>query len=193
LGKSIGYRRLSSPIASVRPSESDSGTIEDEEDDDDSDEDDVDEVLNHPCPVDTAGALGLNGYSFLPHVKNECTSPGRPSTALPSPNRGGPLPPPLSTTQPSHGSYGQSWSTEDHDSEDETVPRKQKLRFPNDTYTPLWVKGSATQKEGLCDMCPAPGRWLQLKNSAFWWVALVPFATAVASGGMADAVHPQVS
>lgn len=52
--------------------------------------------------------------------------------------------------------------------DDDAQPRKQKLRFAEDAYTPLWVKGAATQKEGLCDMCPAPGRWLQLKNSAFW-------------------------
>ncbi|ORX71431.1 hypothetical protein DL89DRAFT_266429 [Linderina pennispora] len=38
-------------------------------------------------------------------------------------------------------------------------PRRQKLRFHDDLYTPMW---------GFCDTC-APGKWLQLKNSAYWY------------------------
>lgn len=46
-------------------------------------------------------------------------------------------------------------------------PRRQKLRFEGDLYTPNWVRYNGQAKEGLCDTCQ-PGRWLQLKNSAYW-------------------------
>eukprot|EP00842_Homolaphlyctis_polyrhiza_P001852 jgi/Hompol1/2668/HPOL_003011-RA len=48
-------------------------------------------------------------------------------------------------------------------------PREQDVRAPDDSYTPKWVRGVSQKKEGLCDLCPPPGRWLQLKNSAFWY------------------------
>ncbi|KAJ1865591.1 hypothetical protein LPJ78_002599 [Coemansia sp. RSA 989] len=48
------------------------------------------------------------------------------------------------------------------------MPRRQKVRFGEDLYTPTWVRGSGQQKEGFCDTC-SPGKWLQLKNSAFWY------------------------
>ncbi|KAJ3269792.1 hypothetical protein HK104_005061 [Borealophlyctis nickersoniae] len=51
---------------------------------------------------------------------------------------------------------------------DTSTPRKQKVRFPGDIYTPAWVRFIGHQKEGFCDQCPKPGRWLQLKNSAYW-------------------------
>ncbi|KAJ1897336.1 hypothetical protein LPJ81_004560 [Coemansia sp. IMI 209127] len=47
-------------------------------------------------------------------------------------------------------------------------PRRQKVRFNDDMYTPMWVRGNGQQKEGFCDTCAA-GKWLQLKNSAFWY------------------------
>ncbi|KAI8833339.1 hypothetical protein BC829DRAFT_407929 [Chytridium lagenaria] len=50
----------------------------------------------------------------------------------------------------------------------EDRPRAQRLRFEGDLYTPGWVRHGGHLKEGLCELCPAPGRWLQLKNSAFW-------------------------
>ncbi|KAF7728138.1 hypothetical protein EC973_006653 [Apophysomyces ossiformis] len=50
----------------------------------------------------------------------------------------------------------------------EARPRRQKLRYPGDMYTPQWVRYNGQSKEGLCDTCQ-PGRWLQLKNSAFWY------------------------
>ena len=46
-------------------------------------------------------------------------------------------------------------------------PRRQKLRYVGDKYTPQWVRYNGQSKEGLCDTCQ-PGKWLQLKNSAFW-------------------------
>ncbi|RUS29605.1 hypothetical protein BC938DRAFT_480459 [Jimgerdemannia flammicorona] len=47
-------------------------------------------------------------------------------------------------------------------------PRRQRLRYPGDKYTPIWVRYSGQLKEGFCDTCK-PGKWLQLKNSAFWY------------------------
>lgn len=49
----------------------------------------------------------------------------------------------------------------------EARPRRQKMRFLDDKYTPKWVRYNGQAKEGLCDTCK-PGKWLQLKNSAFW-------------------------
>ncbi|KAI1298186.1 hypothetical protein EDD11_006868 [Mortierella claussenii] len=46
--------------------------------------------------------------------------------------------------------------------------RKQKLRYEGDQYTPQWVRNTGQAKEGFCDTC-VPGKWLQLKNSAFWY------------------------
>lgn len=46
-------------------------------------------------------------------------------------------------------------------------PRRQKLKYPGDMYTPQWVRYSGHVKEGYCDNCK-PGKWLQLKNSAYW-------------------------
>ncbi|KAI8082972.1 uncharacterized protein BX664DRAFT_339527 [Halteromyces radiatus] len=50
----------------------------------------------------------------------------------------------------------------------EARPRRQKLRYVGDMYTPQWVRYNGQSKEGLCDTCK-PGKWLQLKNSAFWY------------------------
>lgn len=48
------------------------------------------------------------------------------------------------------------------------IPRKQKLRYEGDQYTPKWVRYTGQSKEGYCDTCK-PGKWLQLKNSAYWY------------------------
>lgn len=47
------------------------------------------------------------------------------------------------------------------------MPRRQKLRYDGDSYTPKWVRFTGHLKEGYCDSCQ-PGKWLQLKNSAYW-------------------------
>lgn len=47
------------------------------------------------------------------------------------------------------------------------MPRRQKLRYDGDNYTPKWVRFTGHLKEGYCDSCQ-PGKWLQLKNSAYW-------------------------
>ncbi|KAI8987311.1 hypothetical protein BDF20DRAFT_849388 [Mycotypha africana] len=49
------------------------------------------------------------------------------------------------------------------------IPRRQKLRYEGDEYTPKWVRYTGQQKEGYCDTCQPVGKWLQLKNSAFWY------------------------
>ncbi|KAI8094225.1 hypothetical protein BDF21DRAFT_408251 [Thamnidium elegans] len=48
------------------------------------------------------------------------------------------------------------------------IPRRQKLRYRGDEYTPKWVRYTGQLKEGYCDTCK-PGKWLQLKNSAYWY------------------------
>ncbi|KAI9336422.1 hypothetical protein DFJ73DRAFT_646722, partial [Zopfochytrium polystomum] len=49
------------------------------------------------------------------------------------------------------------------------APRRQGLRSHDDLYTPEWVRYDGVMKEGFCGLCEPPGRWLQLKNSAFWY------------------------
>lgn len=50
----------------------------------------------------------------------------------------------------------------------EMKPREQGLRFEADLYTTRWVRGHGNKREGWCGFCK-PGRWLVLKNSAFWY------------------------
>ncbi|KAI9838011.1 MAG: hypothetical protein M1819_006165 [Sarea resinae] len=49
------------------------------------------------------------------------------------------------------------------------TPREQDLRFPGDLYTPRWIRGHGNKREGWCGLCKPDGRWLVLKNSAFWY------------------------
>ena len=51
---------------------------------------------------------------------------------------------------------------------EELRPHQQDLRFDGDLYTPRWVRGSGHKREGWCGMCK-PGKWLILKNSAYWY------------------------
>lgn len=53
-------------------------------------------------------------------------------------------------------------------SDPEMVPHEQELRFAGDLYTPKWVRGQGNKREGWCGLCK-PGRWLVLKNSAYWY------------------------
>ncbi|KAF2092116.1 hypothetical protein K490DRAFT_2259, partial [Saccharata proteae CBS 121410] len=48
------------------------------------------------------------------------------------------------------------------------MPKSQELRYEGDLYVPKWVRGSGNKREGWCGFCK-PGRWLVLKNSAFWY------------------------
>lgn len=43
------------------------------------------------------------------------------------------------------------------------------LRQPEDLYNPRWTRGHRREREGFCSLCPEPGRWLLLRNSAFWY------------------------
>ncbi|KAB2571783.1 Conserved fungal protein [Lasiodiplodia theobromae] len=53
-------------------------------------------------------------------------------------------------------------------SDPDMVPKEQELRFEGDLYTPRWVRGHGNKREGWCGLCK-PGRWLVLKNSAYWY------------------------
>ena len=71
---------------------------------------------------------------------------------------------------------------EDMNPEDtDLTPRKQELRFEGDLYTPQYVRGHGNKREGWCGICK-PGRWLVLKNSAFWYDKSFTHGISAASG-----------
>lgn len=53
-------------------------------------------------------------------------------------------------------------------SDPDLVPHEQEPRFNGDLYTPTLVRGYGNKREGWCGICK-PGRWLVLKNSAYWY------------------------
>ncbi|KAG6030352.1 hypothetical protein E4U40_007951 [Claviceps sp. LM458 group G5] len=61
------------------------------------------------------------------------------------------------------------------------VPYEQDLRFEGDLYTPRWVRGHGNKREGWCGICK-PGRWLVLKNSAFWYDKSFTHGISAATG-----------
>lgn len=61
------------------------------------------------------------------------------------------------------------------------IPHEQDLRFGGDLYTPRWVRGHGNKREGWCGLCK-PGRWLVLKNSAFWYDKSFTHGVSAASG-----------
>ncbi|KAI9785074.1 MAG: hypothetical protein M1816_000544 [Peltula sp. TS41687] len=61
------------------------------------------------------------------------------------------------------------------------VPHQQDLRFDGDLYTPRWVRGQGNKREGWCGICK-PGRWLVLKNSAFWYDKSFSHGISAATG-----------
>lgn len=61
------------------------------------------------------------------------------------------------------------------------VPHEQELRFEGDLYTPRWVRGHGNKREGWCGICK-PGRWLVLKNSAFWYDKSFSHGISAATG-----------
>ncbi|KAG6025560.1 hypothetical protein E4U41_001498 [Claviceps citrina] len=61
------------------------------------------------------------------------------------------------------------------------VPYEQDLRFEGDLYTPKWVRGHGNKREGWCGICK-PGRWLVLKNSAFWYDKSFTHGISAATG-----------
>jgi len=71
---------------------------------------------------------------------------------------------------------------EDMDPSDpDVVPHEQELRFDGDLYTPRWVRGHGNKREGWCGICK-PGRWLVLKNSAFWYDKSFTHGISAATG-----------
>ncbi|KAJ3368874.1 hypothetical protein GGF31_006009 [Allomyces arbusculus] len=76
-----------------------------------------------------------------------------------------PLPPPVA---PGGGASSAGSPADRAGDKSDPIPRVQKLRFPGDLYTPRLVRYTGAAKEGLCDLCPQ-GKFLQLKNSAFWY------------------------
>lgn len=70
---------------------------------------------------------------------------------------------------------------EDFDVEESMMPRAQDLRFEGDMYTPRYVRGHGNKREGWCGTCK-PGRWLVLKNSAFWYDKSFSHGISAATG-----------
>lgn len=66
-------------------------------------------------------------------------------------------------------------------SDPDLVPHEQELRFDGDLYTPKWVRGHGNKREGWCGICK-PGRWLVLKNSAFWYDKSFTHGISAATG-----------
>jgi len=64
---------------------------------------------------------------------------------------------------------------------EEDIPRVQDLRFEGDLYTPKYVRGHGNKREGWCGICK-PGRWLVLKNSAFWYDKSFTHGISAATG-----------
>jgi hypothetical protein len=46
--------------------------------------------------------------------------------------------------------------------------RSQLIKHKDDSYTPRYVRYIGQNKQGLCELCPTE-KWLQLKDSAFWY------------------------
>ena len=66
-------------------------------------------------------------------------------------------------------------------SDPDLIPREQDVRFEGDLYTPRWVRGHGNKREGWCGICK-PGRWLVLKNSAFWYDKSFSHGVSAATG-----------
>ncbi|KAJ2705144.1 hypothetical protein FB645_002718 [Coemansia sp. IMI 203386] len=109
-------------------------------------------AINSGVVVSSGGGLGTNGFMMTPRA-----IPSIPGVTV------SPKEKPRRLSVPDF-----SLSGEGSDIDPKTRPRRQKLRFGGDLYTPMWVRNNGQQKEGFCDTC-APGKWLQLKNSAFWY------------------------
>jgi len=73
-------------------------------------------------------------------------------------------------------------SEEDMNPEDESMkPQEQETRFEGDLYTPRYVRGTGVNREGYCGLCK-PGRWLVLKNSAYWYDKSFTHGISAATG-----------
>ncbi|KAF2125651.1 hypothetical protein P153DRAFT_389105 [Dothidotthia symphoricarpi CBS 119687] len=73
-------------------------------------------------------------------------------------------------------------------SDPDLVPHEQDTRFTGDLYTPRWVRGHGNKREGWCGLCK-PGRWLVLKNSAFWYDKSFTHGVSAATGAAFKGPH----
>jgi hypothetical protein len=80
-----------------------------------------------------------------------------------------------------HDEQVQPPSEDMNPSDSDLVPHEQELRFDGDLYTPRWVRGHGNKREGWCGICK-PGRWLVLKNSAFWYDKSFTHGISAATG-----------
>lgn len=60
-----------------------------------------------------------------------------------------------------------------------SAPQEQRPRHDRDYYTPRWVRGNNSLREGWCGFCR---RWLLLKNSAYWYDKTYGHGICAASG-----------
>jgi hypothetical protein len=68
-----------------------------------------------------------------------------------------------------------------HPEDTDMTPIEQETRFDGDLYTPRFVRGHGNKREGWCGLCPG-GRWLVLKNSAFWYDKSFSHGISAATG-----------
>ncbi|KAJ3369797.1 hypothetical protein HDU91_006800, partial [Kappamyces sp. JEL0680] len=120
-----------------------------------------------PDSISRLNSVFLDRYSKASPVPTINTNSLSLSTSLPSP-KGGSVSKARKTRRASAAktpkpAVEKAFKLETGDD----TPREQKLKFPEDLYTPKLVRFQGAAKEGLCDLCD-PGKWLQLKNSAFW-------------------------
>ena len=87
-----------------------------------------------------------------------------------------------SSFRPSNRSEQLSLTSDDLYPDDSGLgPHRQEVRFLGDLYTPTYVRGVGKMREGWCGICK-PGRWLLLKNSAFWYDKAFTHGISAATG-----------
>lgn len=180
------YRRLSSPVLSVRPNDTgDAHTFSDDDDDEEEEEEEKPSVI-FTAEQSRRGSQGIlygsyptPGFATMPSASTSASASTVPSVYASVPvtsssSSGSTTHTPAADNQPVHPAPPPADTSHlvravPPDVEDSELgrPRRQKLRFGDDWYTPEWVRGDGAKKEGFCDLCQ-PGKWLQLKNSAFW-------------------------
>jgi len=62
----------------------------------------------------------------------------------------------------------------------QTKPRRSSQRTSSNLYTPRWTRGAGAARQGWCGLCQ-PGRWLDLRNSEYWYDKL--YRHGIDSGG----------
>lgn len=81
-------------------------------------------------------------------------------------------------------------SPADFETTEDMVPQPQAIRFKDDKYRPMWVRGVGHSKEGWCKLCPNGGSWFQLRTSAYWSVYhILPEIVGGADGDRASRYH----